>query len=56
MKQPWDMTHIASAIRGATEAIAGNFYEMHFEQLPKREQQLILRAIAAQCRELAAAC
>ena len=56
MKQPWDTLDIAKLLEASTDGFADQFYALSFDELTKRQKQDILRAIASQCRELAAAC
>jgi hypothetical protein len=47
MKQPWDTLDIAKLVEAAADGFADNFYA---------QKQAILRAIAAQCRDLVGQC
>jgi len=56
MKQPFDTLHVKDLVEASVDGFAENFYDRKFDELQRAEKQQILRAIAAQCREMVGQC
>ena len=52
--QPWDSLDIKKLVETVTDGFAEQFYSCGFGELKLEERKAVLRAIARECRELAA--